>query len=95
MKHKYLYGHVNGERVVLRNTVKQIAAFIVKHQYNETIITTLQDQFILNTVIGGFIMNCPDQQFLREKLLPVLAPVQMGIRNAPKFIPIPKIFIEK
>jgi hypothetical protein len=93
MKHKYLYGYVNDERVVIRNNVRQIVAFIMKHQYSETLITTLLDEPVLSTVVGGFIMSCPDQAFLREQLLPVLAPVQMGIKRVPKFMPVPEDLI--
>jgi hypothetical protein len=89
MKHKNLYGYANSERVVIQNTPEQIVAFIMKYKYNDTIITTPLDEPVLSTVNGGFILECKDQAFLQEQILPVLIPVQMGGKRAPKFKPIP------
>lgn len=55
--YNYLHGYVNGERVAIENTVDQIVAFIMEYQSNDTVITTPLDQFVLNTVKGGFIMH--------------------------------------
>lgn len=65
----------------------------MKYQLKDTVITTPMDEFILSTVIGGFIMHCSDKVFLQEELLPILAPVQMGTKRAPKFILIPEFSV--
>lgn len=95
MKYKYLYGYANSKSMAIKNSPKQIVAFIMKNIYSDTIITTPMDEPVLSTVKGGFIMDCPDQVFLSEQLLPVLAPVQMGIKRVPKFMPVPNFFIER
>ena len=46
------------------------------------------DILVLTTIVGGFIMDCPNQKFLREDLLPVLAEVQMGFAEVPAFSPV-------
>lgn len=89
MKHDHLYGYVNGERFIIQNTPEQIVAFIIKNKNAETIITTPLDEPVLIIVKGGFILKCADQKFLQEQILPVLIPVQMGTKRAPRFTPIP------
>lgn len=88
MKHKYLYGNANSERVMIHNTPDQIVAFIMKYKSTDTIITTPLDQPVLSTVNGGFILKCKDQAFLQEQILPLLIPVQMGNKRAPRFKPV-------
>ena len=57
------------------------------HQYDaeKIILTDMLDNLILDTA-GGFIMNLPDQ-ILCGRVLPLLAPIQMGRRRA-KEIPV-------
>lgn len=83
----YLYGHVDGERYMITNTVEQITAFIMKYRFNDTMITDIFDNAEIETVFGGFIMNCSNQQFLANDLIPYLAPVQMGENEAVEFVP--------
>ena len=68
-------------------TPENIANFIGAHQYDaeKIILTDMLDNLILDTA-GGFIMNCPDQ-ILCGRVLPLLAPIQMGWRKA-KDIPV-------
>lgn len=83
----YLYGHVNGDRFMITNTVEQITAFIMKYRYEDTIITDIFDNMEIVTMPGGFIMTCPNQQFLSNELIPYLSPVQMGEEVADEFVP--------
>ena len=43
-------------------------------------VTDIADRLILDT-IGGYIDNCPDQRLCRE-IIPFLAPIQRGEKNA-------------
>ena len=85
----YIYPLDGGARqeYVLEMTPENIANFIGAHQYDaeKIILTDMLDNLILDTA-GGFIMNCPDQ-ILCGRVLPLLAPIQMGRRRA-KEIPV-------
>lgn len=63
-------------------TPENIANFLGSHYLDaeKMIITDFNDQFILDT-IGGFINRCPDQGLCRE-IIPYLAPIQMGEKEA-------------
>ena len=79
----YIYPLDGGARqeYVLEMTPENIANFIGAHQYDaeKIILTDMLDNLILDTA-GGFIMNCPDQ-ILCGRVLPLLAPIQMGRRR--------------
>ena len=80
----YIYPLDGGARqeYVLEMTPENIANFIGAHQYDaeKIILTDMLDNLILDTA-GGFIMNCP-HQILCGRILPLLAPIQMGRRKA-------------
>lgn len=67
-------------------TAENIANFIGKHAYeaDKIIMTDMCDCFICESVFGGFLMNCPDQELCRE-IIPYLAPIQMGEVEAKDF----------
>lgn len=83
---KYLYGHVNGEQYDIKNTPEQIAAFIMKYKMYDVTITTYFDEFLIKSSMG-FIMHCADQEYLQQKLLPVLVPMQQNEVEIPEFVP--------
>ena len=85
---KVLFGYVKGERYTIELNPQQIAAFIMQNQFEDTTITNVLDLTEITTIVGGFIMYCADQEFLRKELLPVLAPIQMGEAEAPEFVPL-------
>lgn len=82
----FLYGYANGDRVQIANTVEQICAFIMAHHMDSVMITSVFDIAEIETSMG-FIMHCRDQEFLSTKLIPALAPMQMGQVEAPAFVP--------
>lgn len=82
----FLYGYVNGERVMVANTTEQIAAFIMKHRMGSVKLVNLLDVTEIETSMG-LIMYCSDQSFLQNELLPVLIPMQRGEVEAPEFVP--------
>lgn len=82
----YLIGYARGERVLVENSLEQIAAFIVAHRYEDVLLTDIFDIKVLDTSMG-FIMHCPDQHFL-QCLLPVLVPMQRGEVEPPAFRPL-------
>lgn len=68
-------------------TPKNIANFIGKNAYtaDKVILTDMCDQLILESIFGGFIMNCPDQELCKE-VITHLAPIQQGeveVKNFP------------
>lgn len=83
---EFLYGYVNGERFNVTNTPEQISAFIVKHQYESVMLVSFLDIRLIETAMG-FIQYCADQEYLRTKLIPVLAPMQMGTVEKVEFVP--------
>lgn len=82
----FLIGFAKGEYVQIENTVEQICAFIMKHRMDSVLITNVLDGVEIETSMG-FIMTCPNQEFLRTVLIPALAPMQMGEAEVPVFVP--------
>jgi hypothetical protein len=82
LDYPYLIGYYqseNGwERTMLIPTAENIASYIVSHRHTKDIqITTpLDEPFI--TAFGMYINKCTDQDFLQNKLLSVLIPMQKG-----------------
>ena len=64
---------------MFKMTAENIANFIGKNAYtaDKIIMTDMCDNLICESVFGGFLMNCPDQNLCRE-IIPHLAPIQMG-----------------
>ncbi|KZE67975.1 hypothetical protein AWM68_17540 [Fictibacillus phosphorivorans] len=83
---EFVYGYVDGEQVMIANTVEQVCAFIMKYKYESVKITNFFDELLIETSMG-FIMYCRDQTYLANNLLPTLAPMQMGDTEIPEFVP--------
>jgi len=83
---EFLYGYANGEQVLIENNVEQICAFIMKHRFQNVMITNFFDVALLETSMG-FIQYCANQEFLAKELIPRLAPMQMGEVEPPEFVP--------
>ena len=73
---------------MFKMTAENIANFIAKNAYSadKIIITDMCDSLICESIYGGFIMNCPDQNLCREIILH-LAPIQIG-EVEPKEFPV-------
>ena len=71
---------------MFKMTAENIANFIGKNAYtaDKIIMTDMCDSLICESVYGGFIMNCPDQNLCRE-IIPHLAPIQMGEVESKEF----------
>jgi len=67
-------------------TAKNIANFIGKYAFeaNKIIMTDLCDSFICESVYGGFLMNCPEQELCRE-IIPYLSAIQQGEEEPEEF----------
>lgn len=80
----YLYEKDGRKEYIFADTPENIANFLGQHQYDvqRIILTDMFDTLILDFTYG-FVNRCPDQKFLKEKLLPLLIPLQMGI-NEPR-----------
>ncbi len=80
----YLYPNDESQRkeFLFEMTPENLANFIGAHQFDaeKMIFTDMLDRLILNTS-GGFIMDCPNQELCR-KIIPILAPIQMGEAEA-------------
>ena len=84
----YIYPLIGGrQEYVFDMTPEHIANFLGAHQFDaeKIVLTDMLDRLILNT-IGGFIDQCPDQDLCR-RIVPLLAPIQMGEAEA-KEIPV-------
>lgn len=70
------------QEFVFEMTPENIANFIGSHPYDteKIILTDMMDRLILETA-GGFIDRCPDQNLCRQ-IIPILAPIQMGEKDA-------------
>ena len=80
----YFYPSDGGQRqeFYISTTPENLANSLGSHYLDaeKMIITDIVDRLILNT-IGGFINNCPNQRLCRE-IIPYLAPIQMGSKEA-------------
>jgi hypothetical protein len=83
---EFLIGYANHEQYLIENSTEQICAFIMKFRNIDVTITDFLDGLELTTSMG-FIFYCRNQDYLREKLIPALAPMQMGEVAAPEFKP--------
>lgn len=83
----YLYPADGGNRqeYVFDMTPENIANFLGSHQFDakKIILTDMLDRLVLDTA-GGFIDNCPNQELCKQ-IIPVLAPIQMGEKEAEEF----------
>ena len=66
-EHKYYF----------KNTPENIANFIMQYRFCDITVTDCADNLICDT-FGQFINRCPDQLYLRDKLLPILQKIQFG-----------------
>ena len=80
----YFYPSDGGNRqeFFISTTPENMANFLGSHLYDaeKMIITDMVDHLILDTY-GGFINTCPDQKLCAE-IIPYLAPIQMGEKEA-------------
>lgn len=69
-------------------TPENIANFIGQNAFtaDKIIMTDFCDRLICESIYGGFLMNCPDQNLCRQ-IIPHLAPIQMG-ETEPKEFPV-------
>lgn len=81
----YLADGGNRQEYVFDMTPKNIANFLGSHQFDakKIILTDMLDRLVLDTA-GGFIDNCPNQELCKQ-IIPVLAPIQMGEKEAEEF----------
>lgn len=72
----------NRQEFYISTTPENLANFLGSHYLDaeKMVITDIADRLILDT-IGGYINNCPDQELCRE-IIPYLAPIQRGEKNA-------------
>ena len=74
----YIY-NVDGKHsgyVVFEGTPKNIANFIMFHQFNRVVITDMLDQFIVSS-FGGFLDEVCDSA-TRKDILDEILPIQYG-----------------
>ena len=83
----YLYRKEDGRyspAIYIGTDPKQIASFIVlTKELPQIVITDTSDEFELNTMYG-YVDRCADQEFLKNKLLDVLIPMQKGTVKSDK-----------
>lgn len=90
MNQTYLFAYTQGLPEDIQACIKaddeNIAAFIAKYPSAPKItMETMDGHFLLNTSLG-FIDRCYDQNYLATRLIPVLAPMQMGDREIPEIV---------
>lgn len=78
----------NRQESLISTTPENIANYLGSHLFDakKIIITDMVDRLILDTY-GGFINNCPDQE-LCKKIIPYLAPIQIGDKEAGEILQI-------
>lgn len=64
------------EKKYIENIPENIADFILNNSLSEVIVTDIADNLLLRA-IGGFIHQCPNQEYLNHILLPVLISKQL------------------
>ena len=89
----YFYPSDGGNRqeFFISTTPENMANFLGSHFYDaeKRIITDMVDRLILDTY-GGFINTCPDQKLCAE-IIPYLAPIQMGEKEAGEILMVTRI----
>lgn len=72
---------------MFKMTAENIANFIGKNAFtaDKIIMTDMCDCLICESVFGGFLMNCPDQNLCRQ-IIPHLAAIQMGDAEVKDFL---------
>ncbi|CAM3593098.1 resolvase [Erysipelothrix anatis] len=60
------------------DTPENIANFIMQNCFHNCTITDTADKLILTSVVGGYVDQCPNQEYLENELLPLLIPLQLG-----------------
>lgn len=88
MNQKYLQGLSSemantNESVFFEATPENISAFLYQHQGAQLSAIGTADGKSFLTACMGFIENCPDQQYLAQRILPIYSKVQMGIFPVP------------
>lgn len=79
--HLLLIGYGELEHGKMLTTVEEVAKFIVKNGvHGDVMITDVLDLPFITTY-GSFINRAYDQDFLKNKLLPVLIPMQKSLMN--------------
>lgn len=73
---------------MFKMTAENIANFIGKNAFNadKIIMTDMCDKLICESIYGGDIVTCPDQNLCRD-IIPHLIPIQQG-EAGPKDFPI-------
>ncbi len=83
----YLYPNDDSARqeYVFDMMPENIANFLGSHQFDaeKIVLTDMLDRLILDTT-GGFINNCPNQE-LCKNIITLLAPIQIGEKEATEF----------
>lgn len=83
----YLFPNDDSARqeYVFDMTPENIANFLGSHQFDaeKIVLTDMIDRLILDTT-GGFINNCPNQE-LCKNIISLLAPIQIGEKEATEF----------
>lgn len=79
----------------ISTTPENLANFIGSHFHdaNRMAITDIVDRLILTT-FGGFIADCPDRNLCLE-IIPHLAPIQMGEKEAGEVLAIDRDIAEE
>lgn len=95
MNQKYLQGLSSDMRgrsdaVYFEATPENISAFLMRYQRAELSAIGTTDNRTFLTARMGFIDICPDQDYLRETLLPLYSRVQMGAFPVPELTTVPQ-----
>ena len=71
---------------MFKMTAENIGNFIGKNAYSadKIIMTDMCDSLICESIYGGFIMSCPDQNLCQE-IIPYLASIQIGDADPNEF----------
>lgn len=77
---------VNHTDYMFSMTADNIANFIGKNAFetDRIIMTDLCDQLICESIYGGILLNCPDQNLCRE-INSFLVPIQIGEAESKEF----------
>ncbi|HCA29257.1 MAG TPA: hypothetical protein DEP23_06710 [Ruminococcaceae bacterium] len=77
----YLIGYCNNDVTYLKPNPESIASYIVTEGINGDITITTPLDTALITTFGMFINKCPNQEFLRYELLPIIGAMQQQERT--------------
>lgn len=78
------------DALVFEATPQNIAAYLLQNRNDPQVLICTLDYRMFLTTRKGLVDVCPDQQYLREQILPILVPMKMGKMKPAELVTLPR-----